>query len=318
MPAAGENKVWLAAGIAAGIGAGIGAAAGLALGARWWRRRGDDDKEIEDLMKVIEQSFSEREVEDELPLRPVHFILRPQADPRLDFSMFVRYDPHPRHKTGAIMIVIPGGNYDVSEVKSGEGQSVAQWLVSLGITAVVLQHRCVSEGHYWPAPFEDWSLCALKVKRGAPSWGCDPNQIGVMGFSAGGHLAAFAALKGHDLIKPKLQVLLYPAINTLSPAENDAMEPWRPEQGYPCKEESIHLLGNEKAPDTFLVGIEADEYCPIKENTDPYSKVLKKMRVPCEYVVNREEDETHGCGLQDWWTTPCKKWLQDRGFALKD
>ena len=143
---------------------------------------------------------------NKIPLRPVHYVLRPHADPRVDKSLYVKYDPHPDCKTGAIMIVVPGGNYDESDIYGHEAQTVAQWLLRLGITAVVLQYRCISQGHYWPAQFEDWSDCARAVKAQAEGWFCDPSRIGVIGFSAGGHLAAYAALKASIDIRPRVQV----------------------------------------------------------------------------------------------------------------
>merc|ERR1712048_209762 len=142
-------------------------------------------------------------------------------------GMFVRYDPAPDSKTGAIMIVCPGGNYDESGIRGAEAQDVAIWLTRLGITAVVLQYRCVSEGHYWPAQFEDWALCAKAVQAQASDWSCDPDRVGVVGFSAGGHLAAYAAVKSEDNVRPKLQVLVYPAIDTQSPYEDGDMDAWR-------------------------------------------------------------------------------------------
>jgi acetyl esterase/lipase len=228
--------------------------------------------------------------------------------------MYVRYDPDDDCKTGAIILVIPGGNYDESSINGGEGQPVAQWFVDIGITAVVLQYRCVSTGHYWPAQFEDWEECARQVKEAAPSWGCDPDRMGVIGFSAGGHLAAYAALKAHPDIKPKLQILVYPAIDTLSPYDGD-MDPWRADQGHPAVEASIHLLAHADAPPAFLAGIAADRYTPAEENTDVYAKKLDTLGVPCEYVLNEDEEEDHGCGLQDWWTEPCAAWLRKHGWA---
>lgn len=209
----------------------------------------------------------------------------------------------------------PGGNYDESGINGGEGQMVAQWLVDQGITAVVLQYRCVSTGHYWPAQFEDWQECAEAVKKDAAGWGCDPERMGVIGFSAGGHLAAYAALKASPHIRPKLHILVYPAIDTLSPYDG-AMDAWRADQGCPGEEESIHLLTTSQAPPAFLAGIVADRYTPAVENTDIYAKVLEECGVPCKYVLNEDEEEDHGCGLRDWWTIPCVEWLRARGWAL--
>jgi len=244
---------------------------------------------------------------------PVHYALRPYADPRVDPALLVRYDPAPERKTGAIVIVIPGGNYEECDVYSGEGQPVAQWLAEIGITAVVLQHRCVSKGHYWPAQFEDWADCARLVRGSAAGWGCDPERVGVLGFSAGGHLASYAALRAEAGLRPRLQVLVYPAIDTLSPREGDAIEPWRASAGFPPVETSTHLLVDRFAPPAFLVGLTEDVYTPLAENTDVYARALAEHDIPVEYVQGSEDE--HGCGLQDWWTEPCEAWLRQRGWA---
>lgn len=247
------------------------------------------------------------------PPRPRHRALRPHADPRVDNAIFVRYDPSAERKTGAIIIVIPGGNYDESDVYCGEGQPIAQWLADNGITAVVLQYRCVSRGHYWPAQFDDWVECARVVRASAAEWGCDPGRVGVIGFSAGGHLASYAAARADPALRPGLQVLVYPAIDTLSPHDDGAIEPWDPSMGYPPPTTSTHLLVDENVPPTFIVGLQKDEYTPIQENADVYARVLSEYRVPVKYVQG-EEDE-HGCGLKSWWTQPCEEWLRSRGWA---
>merc|ERR1712232_1193198 len=136
-----------------------------------------------------------------MPPPPEHFVLRQQSDPRIDKSMYVRYDPHPERKSGAIIVVLQGGNYDNSGLGWDEAQEVAQWLIELGITAILLVYRVVSEGHYWPAQFDDWTACVESVRSKAAQWGCDPDRIGVLGFSAGGHLAAYAAVKGEEHVR---------------------------------------------------------------------------------------------------------------------
>jgi len=254
-----------------------------------------------------------------VPLRPAHYVLRPEEDPRLDNAIYIRYDPFPEVKTGTIVIVVPGGNYDDCDIRGGEGQPVAQWLVLNGITAVVLQYRCVSRGFYWPAQFEDWTACAQAVRSQATSWGCDPESVGVIGFSAGGHLAGYAALKAPLEIQPKFQMLLYPAINAMSPDEASA---WRADQGYPAEEESIHTIFQElgylpSVPPTFMACSTADDLCPVDQNTDLYHELLIGAGVPCEYVRGTEDitQDGHGCGLKAWWTLPCEDWLRERGWA---
>eukprot|EP00928_Gymnodinium_smaydae_P047457 TRINITY_DN31679_c0_g1_i1.p1 TRINITY_DN31679_c0_g1~~TRINITY_DN31679_c0_g1_i1.p1 ORF type:complete len:488 (+),score=126.76 TRINITY_DN31679_c0_g1_i1:133-1596(+) len=251
------------------------------------------------------------------PLRPVHFALREGTDPRLDPGKFVRYDPG-ENKTGAIMIVAPGGNYEEAGVNSGEGQPIAQWLTTLGITAIVLDYRCASEGHYWPAQFDDYEACARHVKAQAAAWGCDASRVGAIGFSAGGHLAAYAGLRLAPELRPDLQVLVYPAINTQSPYDG-YMDCWRADFGWPAKHESIHVLteaeGSASPPATFLASIVGDRFCPPKENAEPYVEVLRKLGTSLEYVVSEDEKMEHGCGLMDWWALPCGRWLRERGWA---
>eukprot|EP00746_Dinoflagellata_sp_MGD_P067551 gnl/MRDRNA2_/MRDRNA2_27885_c0_seq1.p1 gnl/MRDRNA2_/MRDRNA2_27885_c0~~gnl/MRDRNA2_/MRDRNA2_27885_c0_seq1.p1 ORF type:complete len:362 (+),score=68.24 gnl/MRDRNA2_/MRDRNA2_27885_c0_seq1:79-1086(+) len=315
-------------------------AAGLSLGAYLWQQKGGIlTMYLNDLITAAARAIVERAKEDEekrnasslsdasqanpkrqrefnkIPPRPVHYVIRPQSDPRIDKALYARYDPAPDCKTGAIIIVIPGGNYDESGVNGHEAQTVAQWLTRLGITAIVLQYRCVSEGHYWPAQFEDWTDCAKAVKAQAEGWGCDPDRIGVIGFSAGGHLAAYAALKAGLDIQPKLQVLIYPAIDALSPRESLSMDPWHADEGYPPIEDSIHLLECSAAPPTFMAGIAADDLTPAKENTDPYAQLLQDSGVPCKYIRNEDDDEQHGCGMKDWWTEACEEWLAQYGWA---
>lgn len=249
----------------------------------------------------------------EVPTRPLHVALRPRADPRIDKAMYVLYEPLPHKKTGATMVVVPGGNYDECGIAGSEGQDVAHWLVDMGITVVVLQYRLVSEGHYWPAQYEDWEDCARDVAKQAKHRGCDSKRIGVMGFSAGGHLASYAALRSAPKLRPALQVLIYPAIDTLSPRESEAMDPWDPKLGYPPPETTTHLHVGPSAPPAFLAGMSSDAFCPANENTDVYAEALAKHGVPYRSVTDHESE--HGCGMQEWWTKPCAEWLAEQGFA---
>lgn len=94
------------------------------------------------------------------------------------------------------------------------------------------------------------------------------------------------------------------------------MEAWRADQGYPPSEASIHRLVCPETPPAFLAAMTADRITPPDENTDAYVEVLKECGVPCEYVLNEDEEEDHGCGLRDWWTLACADWLRGHGWAL--
>lgn len=279
-------------------------------------KKADEEKkksesEVGEKDEVVKQS----EDKNRPPPRPTHYVLRPGTDPRLDQGIFVRYDAPEDCRTGAIMIVIPGGNYDICGVDCNEGQPIAQWLASRGVTSVVLQYRCVYAGHHWPAQMEDYEACMREVMARADSWRCDPLRVGVMGFSAGGHLAGYAALRSCPELRPKLQVLVYPAVNTLSPIEGDAIEPWRADMGYPPVEASLQLLADAAAPPAFVAGVAADDFCPPEENTTLYAEALLQCGVACEYVFCEDESMGHGCGLRDWWALPCAAWLQKHGWA---
>jgi acetyl esterase/lipase len=129
----------------------------------------------------------------------------------------------PKDKTtGAAIIIFPGGGYShLSEVK--EGSAVAEWLNSLGITAFVVKYRLGMRYHA-PAQLQDASRAIRIVRSRAKEWNLDPGRVGILGFSAGGHLAAtlgthFDADKADatDTIervssRPDLMILVYPVI----------------------------------------------------------------------------------------------------------
>src|SRR5947207_5043547 len=94
----------------------------------------------------------------------------------------------PKEKaTGAAIIVCPGGGY--THLADHEGRPVAEWLNTLGITAFVLKYRLGPRYHH-PAPLQDAARAIRTVRARATDWHLDPNRIGILGFSAGGHLAA--------------------------------------------------------------------------------------------------------------------------------
>src|SRR6266536_2098789 len=128
----------------------------------------------------------------------------------------------PKEKaTGAAVIVCPGGDY--SHLADHEGRPVAEWLNTLGITAFVLKYRLRPRYHH-PAPLQDGARAIRTVRARAIEWNIDPKRIGILGFSAGGHVAStigthFDSGKLHasDPIErvsssPDLMILIYPVI----------------------------------------------------------------------------------------------------------
>lgn len=129
-----------------------------------------------------------------------------------------------KNDTGAAVVICPGGGYSILAM-SHEGEDVAAWLNSLGVTGIVLKYRVPARKDQprWLAPLQDSQRAMSLVRSKAKEWGIDPKRIGVLGFSAGGHLAAATATnfdeRKYEAIdavdqascRPDFAVLIYPA-----------------------------------------------------------------------------------------------------------
>src|SRR5262252_3386236 len=104
-----------------------------------------------------------------------------------DIPTLTPFLPPSEKATGAAVIVCPGGGY--SHLADHEGRPVAEWLNTLGITAFVLKYRFGPRYHH-PAPLQDAARAIRTVRARAAEWGIDQNRVGILGFSAGGHLAS--------------------------------------------------------------------------------------------------------------------------------
>jgi len=234
--------------------------------------------------------------------------------------------------TGASIIVCPGGGYShLSEIK--EGSDVAKWLNSLGITAFVLKYRLGMRYHA-PSPLLDASRALRMVRSRAKEWNLDLHRIGILGFSAGGHLAStlgthFDAGKpdANDAIdressRPDLMVLIYPVITmgefTHSGSKKNLL-------GENPTAEAVKLYSNElhvtkDTPPTFIVHAVADPGVPV-ENSLLFADALRKAHVPFE--LHLYEQGPHGFGLAPnspvlaTWTELCANWLSVHGFTKK-
>ena len=109
----------------------------------------------------------------------------------VDKPKITLYKADPAHATGAAVVVCPGGGYGVVAADH-EGKQVAEWLNSLGVSAFVLQYRLGPRYHH-PAPLADAQRAIRLVRAHADEWGVDPSRVGILGFSAGGHLTSTAA-----------------------------------------------------------------------------------------------------------------------------
>ena len=229
------------------------------------------------------------------------------------------------------VIVCPGGGYG-GVVMSYEGHEVAKWFVQQGFVAFVLKYRVAPHRH--PLPMHDVQRAVQWVRSSAGEHQVDPQRIGVIGFSAGGHLAATAGTKvaapeaGADdpvlrvSSRPDFMVLAYPVI---SMAEGVGHAGSRrnllgAEAGEPLVESmSLEKQVTAKTPPTFLFHTSADTVVHV-ENSLRFYAALKRAGVDGELHVYREGP--HGVGLDrhpgtESWPGLLKTWLQRSGFAGK-
>src|SRR6266496_253198 len=235
----------------------------------------------------------------------------------------------PRERaTGAAIIVCPGGGY--THLADHEGRPVAEWLNTLGITAFVLKYRLGPRYHH-PAPLQDAARAIRTIRARATEWNIDPKRIGILGFSAGGHVAStigthFDSGKpdASDPIervssRPDLMILIYPVI-TMREFTHAGSKRMLLGENPPA--ELVALLSNEEqvtkeTPPAFLVHTANDTAVPV-ENSLRFAEALKKAGVPFE--LNIYERGPHGFGLGgkdpilSTWPRRCEEWLRVHGF----
>jgi acetyl esterase/lipase len=218
------------------------------------------------------------------------------------------------NNSGAAVVVFPGGGYNILAIDL-EGTEVCDWLTSAGINCVLLKYRVPNTGPYpkSAAALQDAQRAMGLVREHATEWGIDPKRVGVLGFSAGGHLVA--ALSTHfeqrlyDLIdaadklscRPDFAVVVYPGYLTLADKNFAPNADINPTAG---------------TPPTFIVQAEDD---PVHvENAVVYFLALKNAKVPAELHVYAQGG--HGYGLRrtalpvTTWPQGVETWLHTIGI----
>jgi acetyl esterase/lipase len=285
------------------------------------------ENDIPDYMRDDTSIFKKiKAMEKELPLffRPVlkklletNYAMKPKLRP---FAL-KNGRPNPA------VIIIPGGSY-ASRADVLEGTDAAKWLNDIGVSAFVLDYRCAP--YEYPVPLLDAKRALRYVRHNAEQFGIDPRRVGVMGFSAGGHLASTLGTKfdsgdpeavdpiERQSCRPDLLVLCYPVITmgeyTHALSRIDLL-------GINPDKNKIELLSNEKqvgkeTPPTFIWHTKTDEAVPV-ENTYLFVEALQKADIPHEtHIFPRGK---HGLGLAlkrtdeaSRWTKFCEKWLKEQ------
>jgi acetyl esterase/lipase len=243
--------------------------------------------------------------------------------------------PEKEKRVPTAVIICPGGGYD-HLATDHEGKQVARWLNSLGVTAFVLEYRHQGRGYRHPAPLQDAQRAIRTVRARAEEFGVRPDAIGILGFSAGGHLASTAGThfdagdpKATDPIervgcRPDFMVLCYPVIAMGEPYTHRGSQ--KKLLGKNPDPKLVRLLSNEKqvtkdTPPTFLFTTTEDKSVP-PENSVRFYLALRKAGVPAELHVY--EKGRHGQGLfrgkrhlpaTDTWPTMCENWLRIHGWV---
>ena len=229
------------------------------------------------------------------------------------------------------VIVCPGGGY-VRLAANHEGRQVASFLNSLGLAAFVLRSRLGPRYHH-PVELGDVQRAIRLVRARAASWNVDPARIGVMGFSAGGHLAMTASTmadggdaRAADPVdrvssRPDFAVLGYPVVSMTEPwthqGSKTALLGADPDAALAARLSGERAVTKDTPP-TFLFHTNADTTVPA-ENSVQYYLALRRASVPAELHIF--EKGPHGVGLANddkalsEWSTLLANWLRGRGIV---
>jgi acetyl esterase/lipase len=250
-----------------------------------------------------------------------------------DIPTLTPYLPDPAKATGAVIVICPGGGY--GGLAPHEGADYARFLNEYGVAGFVLKYRLGSGGYRHPVMLQDAARAVRLVRARAGEWKLDPHRIGIMGSSAGGHLAStlvthFDAGKpdAADLVerqssRPDLGILCY-AVITLGQFTHQGSK--QNLLGKDPSPELVRELSNElqvtkDTPPCFVWHTYEDSGVPV-ENSLQFAEALRRAGVPFDLHIYQKGPHGLGLGTRDWnpekrhpWTHDCIVWLQAQGFV---
>lgn len=238
-----------------------------------------------------------------------HYLVTNVSEPEL----YV-YLPAPDKATGASVIICPGGGYWVLAIRH-EGHDFAKWFQERGIAAFVLKYRLpepqiVSSRE---VPLLDAQRALEVVRSNASSWHINPDKVGIMGFSAGGHLAAWTSTQPLSSSRPNFTILVYPVIQmsgeNVHSGSRDRILGVNPTE---AEAESHDPIANvhENTPPAFLVHAADDPAVPIRNSINYYEQLLEHQVPASLFTI---PFGGHGFGMNAAgvsWLPALEAWLQ--------
>ncbi|WP_374756003.1 alpha/beta hydrolase [Fibrisoma montanum] len=244
-------------------------------------------------------------------------VLKGITNPTLEF-----FRPAADKASGTAVIIIPGGGYGVVVYK-GEGVNTAKAMAEQGVAAFVLKYRLPSDAIMTDkkiGPLQDAQQAIKLVRENAAKWGIDANKVGIMGFSAGGHLASTAAThfdnayidNGNSTsLRPDFQILIYPVISMQDSLAHGGSRGNL--LGKTPSRQDIDLFSNElqvraNTPPTYLTHAADDKLVDV-DNSIVYFEKLRRQKVPVEMHIYPKGD--HGFIFRHpGWMDPLFAWMK--------
>ncbi|QJR80702.1 alpha/beta hydrolase [Alteromonas pelagimontana] len=237
------------------------------------------------------------------------------------------YQPSAAKRNGVAVLILPGGGYFGVAIDK-EGYAIAERFAKAGVTAFVLKYRMPMDSTMKDkatGPLQDAQQALAVIRQNSEKWGVDADKVGIMGFSAGGHLASTVATHfkkpvmpglSKKLVRPDFQVLIYPVISMEAGITHQGSRELL--LGKAPNGQQVNDFSNEKqvtanTPQAFIVHANDDKSVPVA-NSLRYHAALVEKRVPVQLLLLPEGG--HGFGMTnnfDWFQT-LEMWLHSRGI----
>ncbi|MDD2530477.1 MAG: alpha/beta hydrolase [Bacteroidales bacterium] len=244
----------------------------------------------------------------------------------------IPYFPNDSLRNGTCVIICPGGSYNHLAMKT-EGYEVAKWFRSIGVTAFVLRYRVAFRGNHHPSMIEDIQRAIQIIRENSNKYGINPDKLGLIGFSAGGHLVTMAGafskesflekkgIKTDISLRPDFIIPVYPVVSM-----QDSIAHKKSRKSLVGKNNSIELLDKlslekqipKDMPMVFLLTAKDDEVVDYR-NSVVLKEALIKQNIPCKFVLL--EKGGHGFGMFKTkseetknWNLILKTWLKENHF----